>query len=102
MTTVRLFGRNWPCSGGGYFRLLPYALFRRGAVAGCNRGEGQPGIFYFHPWEIDPGQPRVAGAGWKSRVRHYTEPGADGRGSWTACLPISRGTGWTGCLRRNC
>ena len=37
-----------------------------------NRGEGRPGIFYFHPWEIDPGQPRVANCGWKSRLRHYT------------------------------
>ncbi len=71
MTTARLFGRNMPCSGGGYFRLLPYALFRRG-FAGATEGEGRPGIFYFHPWEIDPGQPRVPGCGWKSRLRHYT------------------------------
>lgn len=71
MTTVRAFGRNWPCSGGGYFRLLPGALYRNG-LRRVNRREGRPGIFYFHPWEVDPGQPRVAGAGWKSRVRHYT------------------------------
>jgi len=71
MTTARLFGRNMPCSGGGYFRLLPYALFRRG-FEGATEGEGSPGIFYFHPWEVDPGQPRVAGCGWKSRLRHYT------------------------------
>jgi len=71
MTTVRLLGRNWPCSGGGYFRLLPTALYRIG-LARVNRRDRQPGIFYFHPWEIDAGQPRVANAGWKSRLRHYT------------------------------
>jgi polysaccharide deacetylase family protein (PEP-CTERM system associated) len=71
MTTVRLFGRNWPNSGGGYFRLLRGALYRRGLTR-VNEIEGRPGIFYFHPWEIDPGQPRIAGARWKSRLRHYT------------------------------
>jgi polysaccharide deacetylase family protein (PEP-CTERM system associated) len=71
MTTVRAFGRNWPCSGGGYFRLLPGGLYRAG-LARVNGVEGRPGIFYFHPWEIDPGQPRIDGAGWKSRLRHYT------------------------------
>jgi len=71
MTTIRAFGRNWPCSGGGYFRLLPESLYRRG-LASLNRREQRPGIFYFHPWEIDPGQTRVAGCGWKSRFRHYT------------------------------
>ena len=71
MTTVRAFGRNWPCAGGGYFRLLPGILYRMGLTR-VNRTEGRPGIFYFHPWEIDPGQPRIAGCGWKSRLRHYT------------------------------
>ena len=71
MTTVRLAGRNWPCSGGGYFRLLPTALYRAG-LRWVNQREGQPGIFYFHPWEVDPGQPRISNAGWKSRLRHYT------------------------------
>jgi polysaccharide deacetylase family protein (PEP-CTERM system associated) len=71
MTTVRAFGRNWPCSGGGYFRLLPDALYRSG-LRHVNRTERRPGIFYFHPWEIDPAQPRITGAGWKSWVRHYT------------------------------
>lgn len=69
MTTVRAFGRNWPCSGGGYFRLLPYPAFRH-ALASVNR-HGQNGVFYFHPWEVDPAQPRVANCGWKSRFRHY-------------------------------
>ncbi len=70
MTTVRLLGRNLPCSGGGYFRLAPYALFRRG-LGRVNRQEARPGIFYTHPWEIDPGQPRVTNCGRTSRFRHY-------------------------------
>jgi polysaccharide deacetylase family protein (PEP-CTERM system associated) len=70
MTTLRVGNHNLPCSGGGYFRLLPYALFRRG-FARVNRHENLTGIFYFHPWEIDPEQPRIA-CGWKSRLRHYT------------------------------
>jgi polysaccharide deacetylase family protein (PEP-CTERM system associated) len=71
MTTVRLFGRNLPCSGGGYFRLLPPFLYRLG-LERVNARDKQPGIFYFHPWEIDPGQPRIPDAGWKSNLRHYT------------------------------
>jgi polysaccharide deacetylase family protein (PEP-CTERM system associated) len=71
MTTVRLGGRNLPCSGGGFFRLIPYPIFRAG-LRQVNREEQRSGIFYFHPWEIDPRQPRIAGAGWKSRIRHYT------------------------------
>jgi polysaccharide deacetylase family protein (PEP-CTERM system associated) len=71
MTTVRLAGRNLPCSGGGWFRLLPYDLFRTG-LARVNKRERQPGIFYFHPWEIDPGQPRLHQAGRLARFRHYT------------------------------
>jgi polysaccharide deacetylase family protein (PEP-CTERM system associated) len=70
LTTVLLFGRNFPCSGGGYFRLLPYALshwaFRR-----VNARDQKPGIFYFHPWEVDPDQPRPPGLPLKSRLRHY-------------------------------
>lgn len=71
MTTLRLFGRNLPLSGGGWFRLLPYTLFRSG-LARFNRAERRPGIFYFHPWEIDPDQPRVTEAPRLSRFRHYT------------------------------
>lgn len=70
VTTMRMAGRNWPCGGGGYFRLLPYALFRRG-LRRVNRREQRSGVFYFHPWEIDPGQPRVPGVTLKNRVRHY-------------------------------
>lgn len=69
VTTVRLFKRNWPCSGGGYFRLLPYEISAR-ALARVNR-EGSPCVFYVHPWEVDPAQPRVLAAPLKSRARHY-------------------------------
>jgi len=69
MSTVRYGQRNLPASGGGFFRLLPYGVSRH-ALARVNRAEG-PSIFYCHPWEIDPEQPRVAGANLKSRVRHY-------------------------------
>lgn len=70
MTTVRLMGRNLPCSGGGYFRLFPYSVSRR-LLRRVNEGERQPCVFYFHPWEIDVEQPRPQGAPLKSRVRHY-------------------------------
>ncbi len=71
MTTYRFAGRNVPCAGGGYFRLLPYRAYRFG-LQRVHRIERQPGIFYFHPWEVDPGQPRVGGLSLKSRFRHYT------------------------------
>ena len=70
MTTLRLGGRNLPCAGGGYFRLLPYPVFRA-ALRRFNRTEQAPGMFYTHPWEIDPGQPRVAAAPRMARFRHY-------------------------------
>jgi len=70
MTTFLLFGRKFPCSGGGYFRLLPYSI-SRAALRRVNDGDGQAGMFYFHPWEIDVDQPRIQGAPLKSRFRHY-------------------------------
>jgi polysaccharide deacetylase family protein (PEP-CTERM system associated) len=69
-TTVPLAGRNLPAAGGGYFRLLPYAA-SRWLIGRVNRLEARPAMFYFHPWEVDPGQPRVPGAPLKSRFRHY-------------------------------
>ena len=71
VTTVEVAGRRAAAGGGGFFRLLPYA-FSRWAIDRVNRRDRRPAIFYFHPWEIDPGQPRVAGAPLKSRFRHYT------------------------------
>ncbi|NNG24202.1 XrtA system polysaccharide deacetylase [Telluria aromaticivorans] len=70
VTTVNMFGRNLPAGGGGYFRLLPYAL-SRWMMQKVNREDGQPALFYFHPWELDPGQPRPEGLDAKSRFRHY-------------------------------
>lgn len=71
ITTVEILGLRLPCGGGGYFRLLPYALFRQG-VRWVNERDGQSAIFYCHPWEIDPDQPRVRNISGKSRFRHYT------------------------------
>lgn len=71
VTTALFGGRRLAAGGGGFFRVLPYA-FSRWAIRQVNRREGRPAVFYFHPWEIDPGQPRVAGAPLKSRLRHYT------------------------------
>jgi polysaccharide deacetylase family protein (PEP-CTERM system associated) len=71
VTTVELAGRRMAAGGGGFFRLLPYR-FSSWAISRVNRVDGRPAVFYFHPWEIDPGQPRVARASLKSRLRHYT------------------------------
>ena len=79
MTTVRLGGRNLPCAGGGYFRLMPYAMFRL-LLRRFNRVEAASGVFYFHPWEIDPAQPRVDAASGISRFRHRVNlPAMHGR-----------------------
>ena len=70
ITTLRLLNRNLPSSGGGYFRLLPYAL-SRWMLRRVNASDRQAAIFYFHPWEIDVGQPRIPGIDRKTRFRHY-------------------------------
>lgn len=69
-TSVRLMDRNLPSAGGGFFRLLPYAV-SRWSVERVNSVDREPAIFYCHPWEIDPGQPRVRSASARSRFRHY-------------------------------
>ena len=70
VTTVRLGERNLPSSGGGWFRLFPYAL-TRWMIRRVNEQDRAAAIFYFHPWEIDHGQPRVPGINLKTRFRHY-------------------------------
>lgn len=70
IATLRFTGRNWPGGGGGYFRLLPYFI-SRAAIARINTEEHRPAVFYLHPWELDPGQPRMQGLPAKSRFRHY-------------------------------
>ena len=71
VTTAMLGKRRLAAGGGGFFRTLPYG-FSRWAIAQVNRDDARPAVFYFHPWEVDPGQPRVAGAPLRSRLRHYT------------------------------
>jgi len=70
ITTLRMFNRNLPSSGGGYFRLLPYGL-SRWMLRRVNHDDGEAAVFYFHPWEIDTGQPRIEGIDRKTRFRHY-------------------------------
>jgi polysaccharide deacetylase family protein (PEP-CTERM system associated) len=70
VTTARVLRANLPAGGGGYFRLLPYPV-SHWLIRRVNDTERQPAVFYFHPWELDPEQPRVAGAAPRTRFRHY-------------------------------
>ena len=70
ITTVNLLGRNIPVGGGGYFRLWPYAV-SRWFIQRVNEKDQRSAVFYFHPWEIDPDQPRQKGINLKVRFRHY-------------------------------
>ncbi len=70
ITTVEFFGWRFPCGGGGYFRLLPYR-FSKHCLMKVNETDRKPAVFYFHPWEIDPNQPRVDGIDFRTRFRHY-------------------------------
>jgi polysaccharide deacetylase family protein (PEP-CTERM system associated) len=79
LTTIQCLGFSLPCSGGGYYRLLPKCMYRAG-LAWVNRIERRPAVFYFHPWEIDPEQPRVHGCGSLSYIRHYTNIAGMARG----------------------
>lgn len=70
VTTLKLGNRRLPCSGGGFFRLYPYWFFKKGLQTAESQLDG-PVIFYLHPWELDPEQPRISDASMKSRFRHY-------------------------------
>jgi polysaccharide deacetylase family protein (PEP-CTERM system associated) len=70
VATSRMLETNLPAGGGGYFRLLPYTV-SRWLIHRVNRVDGRPAIFYFHPWELDPEQPRIAGVSARTRFRHY-------------------------------
>jgi len=70
VSTVAFGSKNFPCGGGGFFRLFPYPM-SRWAIERVNRKDRQASVFYFHPWEIDPDQPRQSGLDLKTRVRHY-------------------------------
>ena len=84
-TTVRLFNRNLPAGGGGYFRLLPYGV-SRWCLNRVNTVDRQPCIFYFHPWEIDPGQPRQRGASLKTPLPALRQSLRDGAAACARCL----------------
>lgn len=71
LTTARVLGMNIPAAGGGYFRQFPYPVFKA-LFKQASTGNTQPQMFYLHPWEIDPDQPRYNNASWFSRFRHYT------------------------------
>ena len=70
ITTVVLGGKKLPCGGGGFFRLYPYT-FSRWALNRVNEQDKQAGMFYFHPWELDPHQPRPGPVPLRTRFRHY-------------------------------
>ena len=78
LTTAKVFGQSVPAAGGGYFRQYPYAL-SRWLFERASNNQTKPQIFYLHPWEIDPDQPRVPNASWFSNFRHYT--------NLSRCLP---------------
>ncbi len=69
-TSVRVGERNFPAAGGGFFRLLPLQVSKK-IIQRVNTIDQQPAVFYCHPWEFDPAQPRIPGASLKSRFRHY-------------------------------
>ena len=70
VSTAKIGKVNWPVAGGGYFRLFPYGLTKI-LLSRINKQEGRPFVFYLHPWELDPAQPRIKSAPLKSRFRHY-------------------------------
>jgi polysaccharide deacetylase family protein (PEP-CTERM system associated) len=70
ITTLRIMQRNFPAGGGGYFRLFPYQI-SRWLLKQVNQNDQQSAIFYFHPWELDPDQPKQKNIGFKTRFRHY-------------------------------
>lgn len=74
ISTVRVLRRNFPCGGGGFFRFYPYRL-SRWAIRHVNDVERRPTVFYFHPWEIDTGQPKQKGLNTRTRIRHYLNIG---------------------------
>jgi len=78
LTTAKVLGQSIPAAGGGYFRQYPYVL-SRWLFERASLNQTKPQIFYLHPWEIDPDQPRVPNASWFSNFRHYT--------NLSRCLP---------------
>jgi polysaccharide deacetylase family protein (PEP-CTERM system associated) len=83
LSCLQIRGQALPWAGGGYFRLLPYPVFKSGVQRVLS--SGRPYIFYIHPWELDPGQPRVAGLRRSQRMRHYLNLEKT-ESRWTALL----------------
>lgn len=96
LSCLRIGGQALPWAGGGYFRLLPYRLFKSGV--GRILDLGKPYIFYIHPWELDSGQPRVAGLSRSQRFRHYLNLERT-ESRWTALLADFRWTTIADLLR---
>ena len=94
IATARLFRTNWPAGGGGYFRLMPYAL-SRWLIQRVNSIDEEAAIFYFHPWEIDPEQPRVRGVDREDALSSLRAPGAHREALCACCCRISAGIAWT-------
>jgi polysaccharide deacetylase family protein (PEP-CTERM system associated) len=93
---LQIGGQALPWAGGGYFRLVPYRLFKSGVEKILD--SGKPYIFYIHPWELDSGQPRVAGLGRSQRIRHYLNLERT-ESRWTALLTDFRWTTIADLLR---
>ena len=96
LSCVQIGRQALPWAGGGYFRLLPYRLFKSGVEKILD--SGKPYIFYIHPWELDSGQPRVAGLGRSQRIRHYLNLEKT-ESRWTALLTDFRWTTIADLLR---
>ena len=96
VTTMRLFGRNWPAGGGGYFRLMPYAM-SRWLLRRVNHVDRQPAIFYFHPWEIDAGAAAGSRASTPRRAFATTSTWIEWSAGCASCCSISSGGAWTRC-----
>jgi polysaccharide deacetylase family protein (PEP-CTERM system associated) len=91
VTTLRLFNRNLPSSGGGYFRLLPYGVALDAAA--CEPGRARAGDLLLPPLGDRPGQPRIAGIDAKTRFRHYVNIDRN-EGKLARCSMTSAGAGW--------
>ncbi len=91
IATVRIFRANWPAGGGGYFRLLPYGV-SRWSLRRINAVDRQPAMFYFHPWELDPGTASCPGCSNEDAVSPLPQPQANGTAAATTPRRLSLGS----------
>ena len=99
VTTVRMFNANWPAGGGGYFRLLPYRV-SRWSIRRVNAVDRQPAMFYFHPWELDPGAAARHGVAGEGAVSPLRQPQADGTPAATPARRFPLGSRRPGVSQR--